>query len=317
MLHARLSCPARVGSGPFKQAAPDVDNLNTMAALSTPTPPAVTLVQRAPRDLAAWLVCLDPMELPVLRSTALGIDELQANEDGVDAHLLAGSLSSDPLMILKLLAHVAEVRRGREGTDAETATEALVMLGITPFFRRFARQPIVEDLLAGNEVALTGFGRVLERARRASRFALAFAVQRMDHDVSVIQEAALLHDFVELLLWVTAPDLAAEVASRMSADPSLRSSAVQAAVLNIELDELQHALMQQWKLPRLLVSILDPRREGASAQARSAQLAVRLARHTANGWDNPALEDDVLEISALLNMAAEPTLAILRDLDED
>lgn len=316
MSRGRLSRSARVGSGPFKLAVPDVDNLATMSALSTPTPPAASFLQHAPRDLAAWLVCLDPMELPVLRSTALGIDELRANEDGVDAHLLASSLSSDPLMILKLLAHVADVRRGREGTDAETATEALVMLGIPPFFRSFERQSIVEDLLAGNEVALAGFGRVLDRARRASRFALAFAVQRMDHDASVIQEAALLHDFVELLLWVTAPDLAAEIVSRMSADASLRSSAVQAAVLNVELDELQHALMQQWKLPRLLVSIVDPRQERASAQARSVQLAVRLARHTANGWNNPALQDDVLEISGLLNMAAEPTLAILRDLDD-
>jgi HD-like signal output (HDOD) protein len=312
----RRACVALVVCWRFKEAAGPVDILITMVALCLSTPAAGPFLAHAPRDLAAWLACFDPAQLPVLRSTALGIEELQANEDGVDAHLLASSMSNDPLMILKLLAHVADVRRGREGTDAETATEALVMLGITPFFRRFARQPIVEDLLDGNEVATAGFERVLARSRRAGRFALAMAVQRMDHDVSVIHEAALLHDFVELLLWVTAPDLAAEMASRMRADPSLRSATLQAAVLNIKLDELQHALMRQWRLPQLLVSVVDPRQERVSAQARSVQLAVRLARHTADGWENPALKDDVLDIAALLNMNAEPTLAILRDIDD-
>jgi len=45
-------------------------------------------------------------------------------------------------------------------------------------------------------------------------------------------------------------------------------------------------------------------------------LAIRLARHTALGWDNPAIPDDVQDIARLLNMAVGPTEALLRDMDE-
>ena len=45
------------------------------------------------------------------------------------------------------------------------------------------------------------------------------------------------------------------------------------------------------------------------------QLAIRLARHSADGWDNPALPDDVDEIAALLHLATQPTLHLLHDLD--
>jgi len=44
-------------------------------------------------------------------------------------------------------------------------------------------------------------------------------------------------------------------------------------------------------------------------------LAIRLARHTADGWDNAALPDDVRDIGALLNLSAAATLALMQALD--
>ena len=274
------------------------------------------LTGRVPASVADWAACFDAGSLPVLRSSALAIEELRANEDAVDAHLLGETLADDPLFTLKVLAHVAQLRRGREGTDAETLTAALVMLGIPPFFRCFGPQASVEDQLAGQPQALAGLQAVLGRSHRAARFALAFAVQRMDHDAAVIREAALLHDFAELLLWLHAPALALEIQRRQAADAQLRSATVQRELLNIELPDLQHALMLKWRLPLLLVDIADDQRQSVSAQARNVLLAIRLARHTAHNWDNPALSDDVRDIATLLNMAPEPTLALLRDLDD-
>ena len=40
-------------------------------------------------------------------------------------------------------------------------------------------------------------------------------------------------------------------------------------------------------------------------------LAVRLARHTANGWDNAAIPDDVRDIASLLNLSQTATLLLL------
>ena len=273
-------------------------------------------LQRALPGLSAWVEHFDTTPIPVLARSALALEDLRPAEDSVDAHLLGETFANDPLMVLKVLIRVAQLRRGREGSDAETLTAALGMLGITPFFRDFGPQRAAEEELVSVPGALDGFLAVLSRAHRASRFALAFAAQRLDHDAAVIHDAALLHDFAELLMWLRAPTLMREVVQRLEGDRSLRSAVVQRTVLNVELPDLQHALMVRWRLPRLLIDISDDHREGSSVQARNVILAIRFARHTARGWDNPAMADDVRDIAALLNMAPEPTTVLLRDVEQ-
>jgi len=280
-----------------------------------PASTGAPFISAALRDVDGWVRAFERRDIPVLSATADAIEELRLNEDAVDAHLLADSLSSDPLMTLKLLRHVAALRRGRDQSEAETATEALVMLGITPFFRDFGPQPTLESTLAGNSPALLGLRQVMRRAHRAARFALAFAVHRQDHDAALIHEAALLHDFAELLLWAHAPTLALDIAHRQQQQPHLRSADAQRQVLNVELADLQQALMKNWRLPSLLVQITDDHASHL-AQVRNVQLAMRIARHTARGWDNPALPDDVDEIAHLLNLGTAPTLHLLHDVDQ-
>jgi HD-like signal output (HDOD) protein len=277
---------------------------------SAPPPP----ITRALPDLQAWTAHFLAAPVPVLADTAELLEAYRANEDAVDAHLLAETVSADPLMSLKLMAHVAGARSQRSTTDPETVTAALVMLGISPFFRAFGPQTTVDEHLGGNAAALQGLGEVLRRANRGAAFALAFAVHRMDHDAQVIHAAAQLHDFAEMLLWLHAPALALRMAERQQQDPALRSAAIQRELLHVELHDLQQALMRAWHLPELLVRINDER-HADPAQVRNVQLAVRLARHTARGWDNAALPDDVRDIAALLNLGETPTLHLLRDID--
>ena len=274
-------------------------------------------VARAPRHVAGWAALFDHTRLPVLANTAESLEEMRPNEDAVDAHLLAETITTDPLMTLKVLAHVAQLRRGREGSDTETVTEALVMLGIPPFFRAFGPQETAEDRLAEHPDALAGFQRVLRRSHRAANFAIGFAVHRMDHDAPVIHQAALLHDFTELLLWLRAPTLALEIASRQQADPTLRSAAVQRELLGVELADVQHALMKAWRLPALLVQITDDHARAVTSQVRNVQLAIRVARHSAGGWDNAALPDDVREIGQLLQLAPVAAERLLQEIDAD
>lgn len=281
-----------------------------------PVTPAV--VSRAPPDLAGWVALFEPADLPVLAETAAALESLREVEDAVDAHLLADTVGGDPLLTLKLLAHLARLRRGRDGGDIETVTEALVMLGIPPFFRAFGPQPAAEALLDGQPEALAGFEAVLRRSRRAARFAIGFAVHRMDHDAPLIHEAALLHDSAELLLWLRAPALALQIAARQRDDPALRSAAVQRELLHVELAQLLRALMGAWRLPETLVHLVaDPARCTETPPQRNVRLAVRVARHSAQGWDNPALPDDVAEVAQLLQLAPEPALRLLREIDDD
>jgi HD-like signal output (HDOD) protein len=271
-------------------------------------------ITQALPDEAAWLAAFDRREIPVLADTAGEIEDLRANEDAVDAHLLSENLALDPLMTLKLLRHVALRRRGRQLHDAETLTEALVMLGITPFFRDFGPQPTVEQRLADHPEALAGLRAVLARADRAARFALAFAIHRQDHDAALIHEATLLHDFAEMLLWVHAPGLALAVQRRLSSEAGLRTAEAQHAVLGLALSDLQQALMKAWRLPELLVQISNDQ-DSPLTQVRNVQLAIRLARHSAQGWDNPALPDDLAAIGTLLNLAPEHALNLVQDID--
>jgi HD-like signal output (HDOD) protein len=282
--------------------------------MNTDTSP---FTERPPRDVAGWAALFNLQRLPVLASTAAALDDMRETEDAVDAHLLSEAIVSDPLMTLKLLAHVAHLRRGREGSEVETVTEALVMLGIPPFFRAFGPQESAQDRLAFHAEAAAGFERVLRRSHRAARFAIGFAVHRMDHDAPVIHEAALLHDFAELLLWLHAPSLALEIQRRQEADSTLRSAVVQKAVLNVDLADLQHALMKSWRLPSLLVRITDDHAQQPTSQVRNVLLAIRVARHSAQGWDNAALPDDVRDIAELLQMSPDATLRLLHEIDSD
>ncbi|MBU6258574.1 MAG: HDOD domain-containing protein [Burkholderiales bacterium] len=272
-------------------------------------------VSQPPRDLAGWVALFDLGDLPVLACTAEALEEMRANEDAVDARWLAETIADDPLLTLKLLSHVGRLRRGRDGGEVETVVESLVMLGIPPFFSAFGPQATIEDRLAAHPAALQGFGRVLLRARRAARFAIGFAVHRMDHDAAVIHEAALLHDFAELLLWVRAPALALQVAERLESDSTLRSAAVQREILHIELDELEHALMVAWRLPSLLVEMTDEHAAAVTARMRNVQLAIRVARHSSAGWDNAALPDDLRDIGALLNLGTDAVARLLLEID--
>lgn len=271
---------------------------------------------RAPADVGGWVRYFGLVEIPVLATTADAIEDLRLIEDDVDARTIAQAVSRDPLMILKLLAYVATQRSDRRLHDAETVTEALVLLGITPFFRVFGPQPTVESHLAAHPEALEGLKQVLDRGDRAARFAAAFAIHRGDHDAVVLHEAALLHDFAEMLLWLHAPALALELQRRQLADPELRSAAVQREVLHAELNDVQHVLMKVWHLPEMLVRITDDR-HAENSQVRNVLLAIRVARHSTEGWDNPALPDDVRDIAALLQLGLEPARQLLRDIDGD
>ena len=271
-------------------------------------------------DLSAWTRYCTTADIPVMAETAHALEALRDKQDDVDAAMLAKIIQSDPLMAIKVMAHVGSKRRpaahAMDSSKTETITGALVMLGIAPFFRHFGPQPTVEDRLAEQPKALATVLDLLQRAERARLFALGFAVHRADMDVDVILHAAFLHDFAELLLWCHAPTLALAIQAAQQADATLRSAAIQQTVLNIELDDLAQELMRHWRLPALLVRISDTR-HAEQANVLNVVLAVRVARHTQHGWDNPALPDDLDAIAGLLNTTPRIALAYLHKIVAD
>ena len=268
-------------------------------------------------SVAAWTDHFRRAEIPVLRETIEALAALRANEERTDANSIGEMIGGDPLMTLKVLVHVGEHRGRSVVTGAETVISALVMMGIPPFFRAFAEPVAIEELLAWCPDALAGVQRVMRRAHRGARFALAFAIHRADPHAASIHAAALLHEFAELLLWCHAPRLALDICALQEADPALRSSAAQQRVLRVDLAEVQQALVMAWRLPSMLG---EQRQEPAVGNpgARAVTLAARLARHVASGgWDNPALPDDIAEIAEFLNLSVAAALDLVQGVDID
>jgi HD-like signal output (HDOD) protein len=140
-------------------------------------------------------------------------------------------------------------------------------------------------------------------------------MHRQDTDAEIIQEAALLHDFAEVLLWCHAPLLALEIERRQRADPTLRSAHAQRDMLNVQLCDLEQALMKAWRLPELLQLLTNDHLSNVP-RVRNVLLATALARHSQHGWDNAALPDDITALAALLNLAPSSVWGLIRDLDE-
>lgn len=284
------------------------------APLGATTPAFLT---KAPDDLAGWVRALDERDLPVLADTAQLIEDLRSVEDDVDAHMIADGIVEDPLMTLKVLRHVARLPRpdGRTRTDPDTVTEALVMLGITPFFRDCGSKSVsVEQHLAAWTAAQHGLHKVLKESRRAARFALGFAVHRQDHDAAVIHAATLLHELAQTLVWLHAPTLALDLANQVHCHTHQSAADAQRAILNIDLAELQHALIKIWRLPDLLARLGEDQAT-EHPQVRNVQLAVRIARNSADGWQYPTLSEDVDAVCQLLSLGHTPSWNLLRDLD--
>lgn len=281
---------------------------------------ALPLLTTPLRDLAAWTAHLRTVGVPVLAHTAaeiLQLAELEETRGCVDAQMLAQAVSGDPLMSIRVLAHAGQNRSRQQVTDAETVTAAVMLMGIGPFFSAFNDLPTAEERLAGLPEAQAGLRLVLTRAQRAGQFALGFANHRMDTDAAAIHTAASLHDFAEMLLWCHAPALALEIQRRQQADHSLRSATVQQEVLNTTLPHIEQAMMRAWHLPELLIQLTDDGERHAliAPQRRIVQLAVRLARHSAHSWEDPALPEDLSDIADILNLSVRATERLLRDLD--
>jgi HD-like signal output (HDOD) protein len=279
------------------------------------------MIQQPLPSLNAWANAFCDADIPVLASSVAEVTLLHAIEEArgtMDAHTLAECLGADPLMTLKVLAHVSRQCTQLNVEPPETLLGAIVMLGIGPFFTAFAGATSVEHRLADRPGGLEGLQNVLTRSQRASQFALGFALKRQDQDAVIIQEAAQLHDFAEMLLWCHAPTLALDIAQRLQADHTLRSSDVQRTVLGIELGDLAQDLMLRWHLPAMLTRCTNDH-NAHDPTVRTVMLGVRIARHTQHGWDVPhalaALPDDAADVGRLLNIGSDAALRLIQGLD--
>lgn len=268
------------------------------------------MIDKPFETMEAWVEHLNSVELPILRQTARRLEEARQNIDRVNGRDIATIVLQDPLLAIRVLAYIQPFRGKHLRSDITTIGNAIMMLGIEPFFKRFESPLTIEALLKDEPQALLGVLHVIRRVQRASRYAHDWAFERHDMNTEEVELAALLHDLAEILLWCFAPRLAIEIRKRQQADSTLRSAVAQEQVLGIRLFDLQLALCEAWHLPDLLKALMDDA-NAELPRVRNVVLAVNLARHSASDWNNPALPDDFAAIEKLLHINREMLLARL------
>ena len=251
-----------------------------------------------------WVRFLSDADIPVLRHSMVELGKLREQAETVNGRHISSVILTDPLMTLRVLNYIESRRRQRQHTDITTIDRAIMMIGIGPFFTEFDQMPTVEEQLAPHPQALLGLLRVINRARKAARWAHDWAVMRHDLDVDEITVATLLRYGAEMLMWTFAPSLALSVRKMQLENPTLRSSVAQKSIYGISLNELGVALSKSWHLPELIATLMDPS-QAENPRVRNVTLACDLARHASNSWDDPALPDDFKGICELLHLNQE------------
>ena len=256
-------------------------------------------------DIEGWLLLLSNNSLPVLRQTKRHIEDMRADIDRVDSRELAKVILQDPMMTVRVLAYIQPLHARALRHDITTIAGAIMMAGIEPFFHRFTDLISIEAMLKEEPPqALLNALQVIRRAQRAADYAQDWARRRHDVNVEEVRIAALLHDLAEILVCCFAPRLGLQMKAEQERNPGKRSTAIQAEILGFTLQELQLALCGIWHLPELLRNLIDEDNRDLPRE-RNVSLAVRLARHSAHGWEDPALPDDYRDIGQLFNLTPE------------
>ena len=256
---------------------------------------------RASSNIATWIDFFKTADIPVLKQTARAINLLREDEDKASARDITMAVMSDPMMVFKVLTYAQNHKGKNQLQDLIQVEQAVLMMGTYTFFNKIPASPLVEDALKQDISSLMHLLKLIVRSHRASRFAAEFAAHLMDLHAEDICTAALLRDLSEMLMWCFDPEKMKLIAKKQEADKTLRSVLVQQEVLGFKLTDIQNAVVENFKLPPLLSQLMD--NEASDLQrVKNVRIAVNLARHSANGWDDAALPDDYKEVAELLHI---------------
>ncbi len=257
-----------------------------------------------------WVAKLEHSDLPALKQTQRLLKAQDSDDGSLAIKSVADILAQDPIMTVKLIRYLQQHKKGTQTTEIIQIEQALLMLGLKQFNTHIPPTPLVEELLANHREALPPVLRVIHRVYRASIYAKVWAVRLHDMHFEEVRVAALLHDIAEILMWCFAPEEMLYIRDQQEKNRRIRSRDIQTEVFGFALHELQLLIAQRWRLPELLVTLMSDQHHN-SPRVRNVVLAVNLARHSANGWDDAALPDDYFEIGQLLRISSDQVRSIL------
>ena len=263
------------------------------------------------RSLSEWVNFLTTTEIPVLKQTARNLQALEQDEQHMCARSIAHVVKYDPLMTVKLLRYLQQHKHRSQEHDVVEVEQMIMILGLETTLNKVSAKPLVEEILGRDNMgALVYLLKTTHRANIASSYAFDWAVRLHDLHFEEIRIAALLHDIAEMLMWCFAPNEMLKIKHLQKSDKTMRSVTAQESIFGFSLNQLQLELAVKWRLPKLLITLMDDNCSNLQ-RVRNVALAVNLARHSANGWGDAALPDDYEGIAKLLHLQPGDIMTIV------
>jgi len=246
-----------------------------------------------------WAAFLTAQRLPVMPRSKLA---LLAFESAKGSDLSPGELvdlaHGDPFLCLTLLREAEEKRTARLGHETGTPLAAVMQLGSTAFRELLVGSPETDE-------TVMGLAECEARAVLAGQLAAAWSVLRADAAPEEVAMAALLSEMGELLLWHFAQDLPQASLDALAVGKARRTELAQELACGFNFHELTLKCAEAWKLPGILVQLIQGQ---DSARANLARIARDTARHLIAGPDNAALPDDLASAKRLIPDASMDAL---------
>jgi|CXWL01.1.fsa_nt_gi HD-like signal output (HDOD) protein len=269
------------------------------------------MLQPKQRNLSEWVNFLTTTEIPVLKQTARNLTALEQDEQHMCARSIAHIVKYDPLMTVKLLRYLQQHKHRSQEHDVVEVEQMIMILGLETTLNKVSAKPLAEEILGrDNMSALVYLLKTAHRANIASSYAFDWAVRLHDLHFEEIRIAALLHDIAEMLMWCFAPNEMLKIKHLQKSDKTMRSVTAQESIFGFSLNQLQLELAVKWRLPKLLITLMDDNCSSLQ-RVRNVALAVNLARHSANGWSDAALPDDYEGIAKLLHLQTGDVMTIV------
>src|SRR5690349_14922134 len=98
----------------------------------------MALLEAPLESVDAYVEYPSTQNVPILRRTAPDFDALASSAESVRGRRVASIVMADPLMTMKLLTTLQRHRTPTQNHDITTIDRAIMMMGVTPFFRTFS-----------------------------------------------------------------------------------------------------------------------------------------------------------------------------------
>lgn len=148
------------------------------------------MTEHSLKNIDDWVAFLSSKEMPILRQTARRLEQCHEQVDTISGRDIAGIVLQDPLGIVRILAYIQPFTGKHLRSEITTIANAVMMLGIEPFFRKFEAPNTIEAALKDEPQALLGLLQVIRRVQRASRYAHDWAFEQHDMNSEEVALAA-------------------------------------------------------------------------------------------------------------------------------